>query len=176
MVRKRKSPSSSALQPFVFGLAAWTQLLLTALRRTHPAFRHVIQYNDPALTEELFRLAVGGGMLCAPFEAYFEKKEEWLRDLNRVLDDLPKSVDFISVATDLDLDFQDGSLHFVGFGYTGRFSHVWGPQPQVRRTVGDAVWQAAWLRGGGGNVVGIEGVVGGDMAEDDGAGEVLSDV
>jgi hypothetical protein len=188
--RKRKSSSSSALQPFVSGLAAWTQLFLTALRRSHPEFRHVIQYNDPALTEGLFRLALDEGMFCAPFEVYSEKKEEWLRDLNRVLDDLPKCVDFISVATDLDLDFRDGSLEFVSFGYAGRFSRAWGPRPQVRRTVGDAVWAHLWLRGGGaggggsdagfdgvaGGVGGLEDVAGGGMAEDDGAGEVLSDV
>ena len=91
------------------------------------------------------------------------------------------------MAADLDLDFQDGSLRFEGFGYTGRFADVWGPQPQVRRTVGDAVWHAAWLRGGGAGGDGSDagfadvlegGVAGvaGDVAEDDGVEEALSSV
>jgi hypothetical protein len=179
------------MMPFLFGLEsgpeAWTALFSAGLRRGYPVFEHVIQYSDPALVEELIRLAVAGGMICASFEAYLENKEEWLRDLNRILDDLLKCVDFISVAADLDLDFRDGSIEFVSIGYAGRFSRAWGPQPQVRRTVGDVVWQAAWLQGGGAGGADFAGILEGgggfvgdvaedDVAEDDGAEEVLSGV
>jgi hypothetical protein len=165
------------MMPFFFGLEsgpeAWTALSRAGLRRGYPVFEHIIQYCDPALVEELLRCAVAGGMICASFEAYLEDKEEWLRDLNRILDDLLKCVDFISVAADLDLNFHDGSIEFVSIGYAGRFSRAWGPQPQVRRTVGDVVWQAAWLQGGGAGGADFAGVLEGgggfvgDVAEDD---------
>ena len=174
------------MMPFFFGLEsgpeAWTALFSAGLRRGYPVFEHIIQYCDPALVEELIRLAVAGGMICASFEAYLANKEEWLRDVDQVLNDLLKSADFLSVAVNLDLDFQDGSLHFEGFGYAGRFADVWGPQPQVRRTVGDVVWHAAWLRGGGADGADFAGIREGgggfigDVAEDNGAEEVLSDV
>jgi hypothetical protein len=192
-VMEKKSSSSSALSPFTFGpfqgLAAWKELSVAGLRRSYPAFEHILQDTDPVLTEELLLRAKAGGMICASFEAYVEKKEEWLRDLNQVLDDLLKCVDFISVACDLDLDFQHGSIEFVDYGYTGRLACAWGPQPQVRRTVGEVVWQAALLRGGSANGDdwkedegdGGEGDGGGDDGGgDDGGegdgGEVLSDV
>ena len=174
------------MMPFFFGLEsgpeAWTALFSAGLRRGYPVFEHIIQYCDPALVEELIRLADAGGMICASFEAYLENKEEWLRDLNRILDDLLKCVDFISVAADLDLDFRDGSIEFVSIGYAGRFSRAWGPRPHVRRTVGDVVWQAAWLQGGGAGGADFAGIREGgggfigDVAEDNGAEEVLSDV
>ena len=52
----------------------------------------------------------------------------------------------------------------------------------MRRTVGDVVWQAAWLQGGGAGGADFAGVLEGgggfvgDVAEDDVAEEVLSGV
>ena len=113
-------------------------------------------------------LAADEGMLGASPEVIDDKFGEWLCALQRLLDNLPKSVDFLARVLNRNLDLQLGRVVDLGLGYNAyRSAHVWDPRPFAgppRRVLGSTRTRAlprlrGGNNGGGGNGAGFAGVV-----------------
>ena len=155
-----------------------------------PIFQACCLSRDHSLARDLMNLAAEEGMLGASPEVIEDKLGEWVCALQRLLNDHPKSVDFLARLLNRNLDLQLGRVVDLGVGYnTYRSDHVWAPRPFAgppRRVLGTMRTRALprlQLRGGnnggGGNGAGFAGVVEAGFAgvvEEVGSGEVLGEV